>query len=129
MIKGGREEGRIGVLVVEDEPLLLLAAVDLLTEAGFAAVGIGSADEALQMLRGSDQFSGIVTDIDLPGEANGFGVAWCAHNLGLAIIVVSGGMTPSPELLPPGSVFMAKPVDDNDLISTLRQSLHQIDGC
>jgi CheY-like chemotaxis protein len=113
------DKDRVVVLVVEDEPLLLLAATELLNEAGFVAIGSGSADEALKLLKGPDRINALVTDIDLPGEANGFGVAWCAHSLGMTVVVVSGRVIPSSDLLPPGSTFLPKPVDDEELIGHL----------
>lgn len=117
-----QDKGEIVVLVVEDEPLLLLAAKDIIASAGFVAVGSASADEALLLLR-NRRFSAIVTDIDLPGEANRFGVAWCAYSLGLAVVVVSGRLTPTSDMLPPGSAFLPKPIEDDVLVEVLRRSL------
>lgn len=74
---------------------------------------------------GTHRIAALVTDIDLPGEANGFGVAWCAHSLGLSVVVVSGRVTPSAELLPPGSMFLPKPVDDQKLLAHLRRHLSE----
>ena len=38
------------VLVVEDEPLMLMDALDLVTGAGFEAIGAKNADEAILIL-------------------------------------------------------------------------------
>jgi two-component system, response regulator PdtaR len=38
------------VLVVEDSPLILMGALDLVTTAGFEGVGAASADEAIVIL-------------------------------------------------------------------------------
>jgi CheY-like chemotaxis protein len=42
--------GRTKILVVEDEPLLLLMAVDLVEDAGFEAIEARDADEAILLL-------------------------------------------------------------------------------
>ena len=39
------------VLVVEDNPLILMSALDLVTTAGFEGVGAASADEAIRIQR------------------------------------------------------------------------------
>ena len=39
------------VLVVEDNPLILMSALDLITTAGFEGVGAASADEAIRIQR------------------------------------------------------------------------------
>jgi CheY-like chemotaxis protein len=40
---------RLVVLVVEDEPLMLMDALDVVTEAGFQAIGAKNADEAIRI--------------------------------------------------------------------------------
>jgi two-component system, response regulator PdtaR len=102
-----------------------MTATDLLTAAGFETVCAESADEALRMLRRPHRINVLITDIDLPGEANGFGVAWCAHSFGMKIVVMSGRVVPSDELLPPGATFLQKPVDDQKLLALLRRQISE----
>lgn len=45
------------VLVVEDSPLVLMNAVDLITNAGFEAVGATTADEAIAILEARRTFA------------------------------------------------------------------------
>ena len=59
------------VLIVEDEPLLLMNAVDMIEDAGFQAFTAGNADEAIKLLETRTDISVIFTDIDMPGSMNG----------------------------------------------------------
>jgi CheY-like chemotaxis protein len=59
------------ILVLEDEPMLLMLAVDIVEEAGFEAVEARNADEAIIVLQGDEDISILWTDIDMPGSMNG----------------------------------------------------------
>jgi CheY-like chemotaxis protein len=54
------------ILVVEDELLVRMFAVDALEDAGFRVLQAGTAAEALQMLRGSPDVRAALVDIGLP---------------------------------------------------------------
>ncbi len=110
-------------LVVEDEPLVRLFTVTTLTEAGFETLEAANADEALHHLSAEKAIAALVTDIDLPGVVNGFGLAWRAHSLNAAVVVISGQVVPPPELLPPRAKFFSKPVVAEQLVATLRELL------
>ena len=69
------KQRRLVVLVVEDEPLLLIDAVDLVTEAGFEAIGVKSADEAIRILESRDDIRIVFTDVNMPGSMDGIRLA------------------------------------------------------
>jgi PAS domain S-box-containing protein len=54
------------VLVVEDDALVRMAAVDMIESLGFSAAQAGDAEEALAILRANDQIDILFTDIGLP---------------------------------------------------------------
>lgn len=54
------------VLIVEDEFLVRLFAVDALEDAGFRVLQAGSATEAMQMLRGTTEVRAALIDMGLP---------------------------------------------------------------
>jgi len=54
------------ILVVEDEFLVRLFAVDALEDAGFRVLQAGSAGEAMQMLRGATDVRAALLDMGLP---------------------------------------------------------------
>ena len=54
------KQKRLVVLVVEDEPLMLMDALDLVTDAGFEAIGAKNADEAIRILENRDDIRVVV---------------------------------------------------------------------
>jgi CheY-like chemotaxis protein len=55
------------VLIVDDEPLLRMAAADYLTDAGFEVVEAGSAGEAMRVLDERKDISVLFSDIQMTG--------------------------------------------------------------
>ncbi len=55
------------VLVVEDDALVRMAAVDMIESLGFAAAQAGDAEEALAILQANERIDVLFTDIGLPG--------------------------------------------------------------
>ena len=94
--------GRMVVLVIDDEPLTRLAAAEWLHDAGFEVLEASSAPEAIRFLESKESIAAIVTDIDLSGPINGFGLAWRAYSRQAGVVIVSGKATPSADLIRPG---------------------------
>ena len=70
------------VLLVEDEPLVLLVAQDALEAGGYTVLPVQHASEALQALDTRiAELSGLVTDIRLPGGSDGWDIARHAREL------------------------------------------------
>jgi two-component system, response regulator PdtaR len=63
------------VVVVEDDIWIRLMISDELRGAGFEVIECGSADEAIDLLRGGTRVSTVFSDIRLPGSINGLGLA------------------------------------------------------
>lgn len=101
------------VLYVEDEPAVLDLDVTALEEGGFRVEPIQSGADAIRALEKPDPaFRALVTDIDLPGGADGWEVAKRARELfpDLAVIYVSGGSSHDwASRGVPGSVMLMKP--------------------
>lgn len=101
------------VLYVEDDAAVLDLGVTALEDGGFRVEAVQSAADAIAELEKPDAaIRALVTDIDLPGGADGWDVARRARELHpeLAVIYVSGGS--SHEWVSrgvPGSVMLAKP--------------------
>lgn len=109
------------ILVVEDESLLRMIAVDMFEEAGFRVIEAPTADFALQILDSGEPISGLFTDIETPGSLDGVTLAQITHDRhpGTAILVVSGRRLPGDGDLPPGAVFVGKPYSIDRVIGTL----------
>ncbi|MGA8611974.1 MAG: response regulator [Xanthobacteraceae bacterium] len=63
------------ILIVEDEPLVRLYAVDAVVAAGFEVIESASADEALRMLECRSDIQVMFTDIQMPGSMDGLTLA------------------------------------------------------
>ena len=108
------------VLVVEDEPLLRMLAVDLVEDAGFRVLEACDADEAVRILETRSDIGIVFTDIDMPGSTNGLALAKIARKLhpSAAIMVVSGRRTPGAGDLPDDAKFVDKPYDNDAVMKT-----------
>jgi CheY-like chemotaxis protein len=99
------------VLVVEDEPLILMSTVDAFEEAGFEAIDALDGDQALQRLDERPDIRAIFTDVNMPGRYDGVELARIAHERHphMVVVVTSGKMIVSRESLPEGGIFLPKP--------------------
>jgi len=106
------------VLVVEDDPLLRMMAVDMVEDAGFSAIEAGGADEALEILQARTDVGVLFTDI-----MDGVQLAHlaCQTDRPISILLTSGHHRLDQETLPPRSVFFPKPYDLNIVTEVLRK--------
>lgn len=114
------------VLVVEDEPLLRLAAMYFLEDAGFEPLEAMDADQAIAILQSRDDIRLVFTDIDMPnGSMNGLRLAMAVRDRWppIEIIIVSGHSIPNATELPERSKFFAKPYNDAHMVDTMREML------
>src|SRR5215213_10994030 len=104
---------RPNVLVVEDEMMLRMRAVDIVEDAGFNPVEAVNADEALSILESRSDISLLFTDIQMPGSVDGLKLAHAVHKRwpAIKIILVSGQLKPVDLDLPADSRFYGKPLD------------------
>jgi CheY-like chemotaxis protein len=113
------------VLVVEDEGLVRLMAVDMLEDAGFAVIEASSADEAWTVLedRGGD-VGALFTDIEMPGSMNGFALAsrvaerW-PH---IRLVMTSGRCRPAKCDVPDHGKFVPKPYFADQVLDAFNQA-------
>lgn len=111
------------VLVVEDNPVLLLNSVDLIVDAGFDVLEARNADEAIEILERHDDIAIVFTDIEMPGSMDGLRLAQAIRDRWppVHLVIASGRHTPEPEEMPDGSRFFAKPFNGSELVATLRR--------
>src|ERR1051325_2951974 len=117
---------RPNVLVVEDEMVLRMRAVDIVEDAGFTAVEAVNADEALAILEGRSDIALLFTDIQMPGSMDGLKLAHAVHSRwpDIGIILVSGQMKPSDAERPTDSRFFSKPLGVVQMTGELRARAH-----
>jgi DNA-binding NtrC family response regulator len=113
------------VLVVEDEMLLRMRAVDIVEDAGFTPLEAVNAEDALVLLESRSDIDLLFTDIQLPGAMNGLKLAYAVHERwpSIKIILVSGQVTPGETDRPAHSRFYAKPIEVQHMIAELQDMI------
>jgi len=113
------------VLIVEDEALILLGAVDLIESAGFTAVTASNADEAISILGTRQDIHLVFTDVDMPGSMDGVKLSHYIRDRWppIHLIVASGKTLADQRRLPDGAIFFSKPYHEQPLIDAIRTFL------
>jgi two-component system, response regulator PdtaR len=111
------------VLVVEDDAILRLHALDIVEEAGFTAIEAENADEAITILEGRSDIALLFTDINMPGSMDGLKLAHAVRDRWppIKIVVVSGHVQVDQNDLPKHSRFFGKPFEAQKMINELRE--------
>jgi len=111
------------VLVVEDEMVLRMRAVDIVEDAGFVPIEAVSADEALKILESRDDISMLFTDIQMPGSMDGLQLAHATHIRWphIKIVLVSGQIAVTDADKPDDSRFFPKPLEILKMVMELQE--------
>ena len=109
------------VLIVEDEPLLMMHAVGLVEDAGFEALMASDADKAIEILVARTDIRIVLTDIDMPGSMDGLKLAEAIRGRWppIEIIVMCDKRKLKKADLPERSHFFAKPYDHDAMVAVL----------
>ena len=114
------------ILVVEDEPLVRMTAVDELDDAGFPVLEAGNPDEALAVLEArSDEVQVLFTDVDMPGSMNGMALAErvCQRWPHVLLLISSGYARPRPDEIPDHGQFLPKPYRGATLVRHIMEMM------
>jgi CheY-like chemotaxis protein len=111
------------VLVVEDELLLRMDAVDMIAAAGFEVVEARDADQAIEILEGRRDITVVFTDIQMPGSMDGLKLAKAVRGRWppIKIIATSGRALLNETDLPEGGRFLPKPYSPGQITGVLRE--------
>ena len=116
------------ILVVENEPFLLIDLSEQLCAAGYDVIEAASGEAARRILQNCAQEDGqrvdiVVTDVRMPGALDGIGLArWVRSTCNLPVILVSGEMT-IRDLPGVADARFAKPVDMGRLLAKIAELL------
>lgn len=118
---------RNAVLVVEDDPLVRLGAVDLVEDAGYVVYEAANAEQAIDQMERHDDIFAIFTDVEMPGSMDGLKLAQMVHNRWppVAILIASGYIKLSAGDLPDDAQFFAKPYTPSAIIEALDHAAPQ----
>jgi two-component sensor histidine kinase len=113
------------VLVVEDEMMLRMRAVEIVEDAGFIPVEAVNADEAFAILESRSDIELLFTDIQMPGSMDGLKLAHAVHERwpAIKIILVSGKPMPTDAEKPASSRFFGKPLEMERMIGEMQDMI------
>jgi DNA-binding NtrC family response regulator len=113
------------VLIVEDDILLRMQAVDMVMDAGYTPLEALDAAEAFVILESRTDIALMCTDIQMPGKMDGVGLAHAVHERWptIKIIVVSGQLDLPHLDLPARSRFIGKPLNAGEVIAEMRDMI------
>ena len=97
-----KSDSPIYVLVVEDEFLSRLHAVNLVEDAGYKAIEASNSEEAIAILEARKDIRIVFTDVDMPGTMDGLKLAHA-----------------SDADMPERGRFISKPYRDQDIVSAI----------
>jgi CheY-like chemotaxis protein len=111
------------VLIVEDEFLLRMNAVDMIRDAGFEAIEAANADQAIEILEARQDITVVFTDIQMPGSMDGLKLARAVRGRWppIKIIATSGHVGVRENDLPEGGRFLPKPYSPDEVTGMLRE--------
>ena len=111
------------VLIVEDELLLRMNAVEMIAAAGFEVVEAANADEAIEILESRRDITVVFTDIQMPGSMDGLKLARAVRGRWppIKIIATSGQVHVAETDLPDGGRFLSKPYSPHQIAGVLRE--------
>jgi CheY-like chemotaxis protein len=115
------ETKRHVVLIVEDEFLIRMDAVDMIRAAGFDVVEAANADEAILILEDRPDITVVFTDIHMPGSMDGLKLAAAIRGRWppIKIVATSGRAKVTDGDLPRGSRFLPKPYSVREIVGAL----------
>jgi CheY-like chemotaxis protein len=108
------------ILLVEDDPLVRMFAVESLEDAGFEVIEAETGEQGLAHCR--EALADLLfTDIRLPGAVTGWDVAeYCRSCKPDMPVIYATGFSDVGARPVPGSVFFQKPYRADQLLSTVR---------
>jgi CheY-like chemotaxis protein len=111
------------VLLVEDEWLLRMDAVEMIRSAGFDVVEAENAADAIEILEVRRDITLVFTDIQMPGSMDGLKLARAVRGRWppIKIVATSGLVDVGEKDLPEGGRFLAKPYRPEQLADVLRE--------
>jgi DNA-binding response OmpR family regulator len=114
----GKDED-MPVLLVEDDPVVREIIECVLAASGLEVTGASTGDEALALLRQGYRFELLLTDLQLPGDHDGWSIAVEARRFSQRIPVIYLTATHQQSNPVNGSVFLRKPVSPKLLLEVV----------
>lgn len=114
--------GPILVLVIEDDPILMLSLVDFVEEAGCEAIESTSVGQALEILESRSDICTVFADLDMRGSTAGLQLALHIRDRWPPIELLMVGSLPFyASELPHRGVLLGKPFDTRRIVAAIRK--------
>ena len=110
------------ILVVEDDPIVLMSSAHVLREAGFDVVEATTVDDAVKVIADHGRDVAVVfTDIETPGQLNGIDLAHAvrAAHEATPVVLTSGRVAPVLSALPADTHFVCKPYNADQVAALI----------
>lgn len=116
-------------LIVDDEPLILMDTADMVAEEGYAIIEVSSAQKAFEFLEKHSSLQLLLTDVQTPGDIDGFELARIVAERWphIQVVVASGAAKPREGDLPEKAVFISKPLSQ-ELVHEVISQYRRIDA-
>jgi CheY-like chemotaxis protein len=109
------------VLIVEDEALIRVSAVQIIEDAGYTVLEASNADEAIRLLESRSDIAAVFTDIKMPGSMDGLTLAHAVRARWAPIhLIVASGTNVEGEL-PANIRFIHKPYSAHHVTTALSE--------
>jgi len=113
-------------LVVDDDPMILMDTTVILEDAGFRVHEAMDGEEAKGVL--AEHWESIIllfSDVDMPGDMNGFDLARHADQRwpNIEIVIASGHVLPADGDMPERATFISKPFNKRTVHEHLAKML------
>ncbi len=111
------------ILIVEDELLIRMDAIEMIEAAGFDALEASNADEAIAILEARPDIHVVFTDIHMPGSMDGLKLAHFVRDRWppVKIIATSAHARVEGYDLPNGGRFLPKPYSAREVAKHLHE--------
>jgi two-component system, response regulator PdtaR len=113
------------ILVVEDDAIIRMGALQFVAGAGFEAIEAGDADQAIRILEARSDIHLVFTDVGMPGTMDGIKLAHYIRRRWppVKLIVASGKAIADGSHLPAGAKFFAKPYSESIIVGAITAML------
>ncbi|KST61405.1 response regulator receiver protein [Methylobacterium sp. GXS13] len=112
------------ILVVEDDDLVRMNAVELLEDAGFAVIEARHADEAWFILHDRSDIGVLFTDVDMPGSMCGMTLSERVHRTwpDIRLVLTSGRHRFADREVPDHGQFVPKPYSQAQVVLAIHHA-------
>lgn len=110
------------VLVVENDPVLMMGMVDFVEQAGCEPVEATTVDEAIAVLESRTDIRIVFTDLDMRGSIPGMKLALSIRDRWPPVELLMTSAQPwKADELPTRGVFVGKPFDRRKIVAALQK--------